>query len=134
MPAYNFMARFATLVESGEKRQTIRQTDKGAKPGDTAYLYTGQRTKQCRKLGEGRITAVLEILISRFDDGIFFARVMQINETQVWLVGKELDSLAIADGFSGGEEMVAWFEKQYGLPFFGYLHEWKLLDKPKETP
>ena len=126
MPAYNFMARFAPLVESGEKCQTIRQTDKGAKPGDTAYLYTGQRTKQCRKLGEGMILSVLPIKIARLSLGEPYAA------TTTYLVGDRLDDFSKADGFAGGEEMVAWFEKQYGLPFFGYLHQWELLDKPKE--
>lgn len=29
MPAYNFKQQFAPAVESGQKRQTIRQTTKG---------------------------------------------------------------------------------------------------------
>ena len=65
MPAYNFQARFAPLVESGQKRQTIRRTAKCAMPGATAYLYTGQRTEHCRKIGEGTITDVLRIEIGR---------------------------------------------------------------------
>jgi len=133
MPAYNFMERFAPLVESGEKRQTIRQTDKGAKPGDTAYLYTGQHTKQCRKLGEGLILSVLPIEIARLSLGEPYAAIGVMPST-TYLAGERLDYFSKADGFSGGEEMVAWFEKQYGLPFFGYLHEWKLLDKRKEKP
>lgn len=131
MPAYNFMARFAPLVESGEKRQTIRQTDKGAKPGDTAYLYTGQRTKQCRKLGEGLILSVLPIEIGKHACGEPYATVTD-GMKLMHIVHEDFYGLAIADGFANGEEMVAWFEARYGLPFLGYLHEWELLDKPKE--
>jgi hypothetical protein len=47
MPALDFQARFAPLVESGEKRQTIRKRRK--RPigvGQTLYLWTGQRLPQ----------------------------------------------------------------------------------------
>ena len=52
MPAYNFQKQFAPLVESGQKRQTIRAIGKRrhARPGESLQLYTGQRTKACRKL------------------------------------------------------------------------------------
>jgi hypothetical protein len=52
MPAYNFQKQFAPLVQSGEKRQTIRTLGKRshAQPGNKLQLYTGMRTKQCRKL------------------------------------------------------------------------------------
>lgn len=52
MPAYNFRKQFAPLVESGQKRQTIRTIGKRrhARAGEPLQLYTGQRTKACRKL------------------------------------------------------------------------------------
>ena len=49
MVAFSFKAQFADLVASGKKTQTIRQTAR-AKPGDRLQLYTGMRTKKCRKL------------------------------------------------------------------------------------
>lgn len=55
MPAINFKKQFAPAVESGEKRQTIRarrQDGRDPVAGQTLYLYTGIRTKGCRKLGE----------------------------------------------------------------------------------
>ena len=53
MPALNFQKQFVPLIESGEKRQTIRsQRKQPIKVGDLLYLYTGQRTKNCRKLAE----------------------------------------------------------------------------------
>ena len=55
MPAFNFKPQFAPLVESGKKTKTIRPTKRG-NVGDTAYLYTRQRTKNSRKLGEGVLT------------------------------------------------------------------------------
>lgn len=124
MPAYNFQKQFAPLVESGQKRQTIRQTAKGATRGATAYLYTGQRTAHCRKLGEGTITDVLPIEIGRHACSEPYASITEYDGKRTHLAHEQLDSLAKADGFSSGEEMAEWFAAQYGLPFTGYLHQW----------
>lgn len=124
MPACNFQSRFAPLVESGQKRQTIRQTAKGASRGATAYLYTGQRTANCRKLGEGTITDVLPIEIGRHACSEPYACITERDGKQTHLAHEHLDSLARADGFANGEEMAEWFAAQYGLPFTGYLHQW----------
>ena len=49
MPALNFQKQFAPLVESGEKRQTIRAHRKDkrlpAKPGDIIALHFPGRNK-----------------------------------------------------------------------------------------
>lgn len=123
MPAYNFKQQFAPLVESGDKTCTIRATDKGAKIGDTAYLYYGQRTKQCRKLGEGTITAVLPIVL-----WINKLIVPRISVAMSSTFSTDIDPNVIAkqDGFQTVEEMFSWFAKQYGLPFNGFLHQWAL--------
>lgn len=124
MPAYNFKERFAPLVESGEKRQTIRQTAKGARPGMTAFLFTGQRTNRCRKIGEGRIIDVRPIEIGRHACSEPYASILEHDGKRTHLVHEGLDALGRADGFANGEEMAEWFEDQYGLPFTGFLHEW----------
>lgn len=123
MPAYNFQKRFAPAVERGEKRQTIRRTMKGARPGAQAYLYTGQRTAYCRKLGEGMITGVLPIEIGRHGCGEPYACITEQGK-QALIVHGDLDALARDDGFEAAEEMVEWFAAQYGLPFTGFLHQW----------
>lgn len=123
MPAYNFQKRFAPAVERGEKRQTIRRTMKGAQPGARAYLYTGQRTAYCRKLGEGTITSVLPIEIGRHGCGEPYASITEDGKPS-HVVHGDLDALARLDGFQTGEEMVEWFAAQYGLPFTGFLHQW----------
>lgn len=128
MPAYNFKLRFASLVENGQKRQTIRQTAKGARRGVKAYLYTGQRTANCRKIGEGTITDVMPIEIGRLSCGEPYAEVTEHDGNLTHMVYEQLDSLARDDGFSNGEEMVEWFDTLYGLPFTGYMHKWALLN------
>lgn len=119
MPAYNYQERFAPLVESGEKTHTIRPTDKGARPGMTAYHYTGQRTKLCRKLGEGIITCVMPIKIGRSVFGGWYA-ISQMD----YIGGDDFDEFAKADGFTSGDDMAVWFSERYGLPFQGFLHQW----------
>jgi hypothetical protein len=119
MPALNFQARFASAVESGEKRQTIRKRRKDGrdpKPGDTLYLYTGMRTKACRKLGEAVCTRVQEVA---------FGRMVMGGQRGTWFQGPGyLKSIAKRDGFETKEEMLDWFEKTHGLPFEGLLIRW----------
>lgn len=118
MPALNFQPRFADMVESGQKRQTIRKTLRG-KVGDTVYLYTGQRTKNCRKLGEGRIVAIHEVSIHR---GVVFRDVVFLGDRL--LSAQDNNFLAAADGFADSAEMFDWFETVHGLPFDGFLYKW----------
>lgn len=116
MPAFNFQPTFADLVESGQKTQTIRKTLCG-KVGDPVYLYTGQRTKQCRKLGEGVVVDVAPVeIVSRP-----VIRVLMSSLDVLYM-----DSFARNDGFANAGEMFNWFSKQYGLPFEGWLYRWRL--------
>ncbi|WLT07808.1 hypothetical protein RAM19_06645 [Bartonella apihabitans] len=71
MVAYSFQNQFASFVANGLKRQTTRPMRKNrhAKIGDKLQLFTGLRTKECRKLltKEPICTAVdaIEIHLSR---------------------------------------------------------------------
>ena len=138
MPALNFQARFAPLVESGEKRQTIRayrKDDRDAQAGDTLYLYTGMRTKACRKLGEARCKGVTPVAINRSEKP-WRATKYIVYSYEIWtgagvaqqyrsrLSDRQVANFARADGFNNAKEMVAWFEKTHGLPFEGLLIRW----------
>ena len=116
MPAINFQPRFADLVESGKKLQTIRKTNR-FKIGDTVTLYTGQRTKQCRALGEGVIYGVQPIKLLPN---------LRIDISGCTLTLREADALAQADGFMCKADMLEWFKKMHGLPFDGWLIRWRL--------
>ncbi len=126
MPAYNFTKRFSPAVESGDKTQTIRATDKKALPGQAAHLFTGQRTKACRRLGLGTLISVSPIEIGRHACGEPYAVLNPSSLRPTHLVHFDLDRFAKADGFQTGEEMVEWFAAQYVLPFNGFLHIWKM--------
>ncbi len=116
MPALNFQKQFAPLVESGEKRQTIRAERKDgrmpAKPGDIIALYTGMRTKSCRKLADVECIAVDPIRIS-------YGYISVDSQIQ------DEHRLAVADGFDDVAAMRDWFNKTHGLPFSGLLIRWR---------
>lgn len=116
MVAFNFSPEFADAVASGAKCQTVRKTAR-AKKGDTLQLYTGQRTKSCRKLREAECLYVDYVHIA--PDGL------TVGDTEKH--HGNADAFAKRDGFENYAAMVAWFEKKYGSPHFvGYVHRWKV--------
>ncbi len=124
MPALNFKREFAAAVESGNKRQTIRAYRKDGrdpKRGNTLYLYTGMRTKACRKLGEARCTSVREIRFERNEYGDPIAWRPHKRDGIEYLND---DRIAKRDGFLNGFALVDWFERVHGLPFEGLLIRW----------
>ncbi len=126
MVAINFSAQFADAVESGAKLQTIRAPRKDGRlpaPGVALQLYTGMRSKSCRKLRDAVCTAVTPV---------------RIKGAEMWLDGKLLDvdahnrqaagsdgAFARRDGFDSYSDMAEWFRARYGLPFDGFVVEWK---------
>jgi len=117
MPTINFKKQFISLIESGKKKQTIRLLRKRKiKVGDPLYLYTGQRTKYCRKIREVICKSVDEIKINY--KGVY------INKKMTYYCLEHLDIFAILDGFTDWTEMIKWFEDTHGLPFEGILIKW----------
>jgi len=116
MPALSFLKKFAPLVESGIKRQTIRaQRKRPIRTGDKLYLYTGQRTSSCRKLAETIVQSAEHIVI----------------DTNSVVVGsdplstREIFELAQADGFKSKDDFMQYFKhSNQGLPFIGQLIKW----------
>lgn len=116
MVAFNFSPEFADAVASGAKCQTIRQT-KRAKKGDMLQLYTGQRTKKCRKLRDAECLYVDYVHLA--PDGITVGIADQHPGNS--------DAFARRDGFADYAAMHAWFKKKYGEDHFvGYVHRWKV--------
>ena len=118
MVAYSFKAQFAPLVETGIKRQTIRADRKRhARPGEALQLYTGMRTKACRKLltPDPICLSVEPVLIDE----------ARIRIGDHWLSENERNQLAIADGFANWGECFRFFRDVHGFPFRGVLIKWK---------
>lgn len=129
MSAYNFQAQFAPLVESGLKRQTIRAIGKRrhARPGEPVQLYTGMRTKACRKLliPDPICTDVLPISMRVIEAHGISARMVRVTIKDHDLTVTEKKQLARRDGFSSVAEMTDWFERVHGMPFEGLLIKWE---------
>ena len=126
MVAINFKKQFAGDVENGFKTQTIRQNAR-CKRGDALQLYTGQRTKQCRKLADAvckRVRKVKLCATEMFIDGNRLYAGSDYENEELY----EYDNdFANKDGFDTYMDMAAWFEDNYGaLPFEGYVIEWEL--------
>lgn len=125
MPLLGFIKEFAPSVELGleqpehpeAKRQTIRARRKDGrdpKAGDTLYLYTGLRTKSCRKLGEAKCLGASDILITGKH---VFLEGCHLNHD-------EMAALAKADGFQSLYAFHNFFRENHGLPFRGLLIKW----------
>ena len=116
---YNFKRRFVAAVETGAKTSTIRLFEKTAPPvkGDRLKLYTGMRTKDCRKLKEPFCSDCQPISITE----------KEIRLGNRCLTVAEEKQLAVADGFDSGAHLRVFFIQTYGLPLPGNPHwvSWK---------
>lgn len=117
MVAFSFSTEFVDAVSSGRKSQTIRQR-KRAKPGDRLQLYTGMRTKNCRKIVANDPVCTLVDYVSIRPD------YLTLGDTRKH--EGDADDFARRDGFENYAAMVKWFETKYGSPYFqGFVHVWK---------
>lgn len=120
MVAYNFQPRFAALVESGKKTQTIRRASRKrhAQPDEPVQLYTGQRTPQCRKLIDPDPTCVRVRPIAIYYPNRVLVENIPLSEF-------ELHQLAIADGFVDSAEFLSFFVQRDPV-FVGSIIEWQI--------
>ncbi len=96
MVAYSFNRAFVPQVEALTKVQTVRLPRKRhARPDEPLQLYTGMRTKNCRKLVDPDPTcvAVDEVIIDR-RSGCF-----ELVVNGIPLNGEQIEDFAKADGF-----------------------------------
>lgn len=116
MVAINFSAEHAGKVEAREKTQTIRRKSRCA-PGDKIQLYTGQRTKQCRKLVDDDPTC-LDVTYVAIRPGD-----LTLGNTSRF--PRDIDDFARLDGFADYEQMHRWFAERYKTEFFiGQVIRW----------
>ena len=120
MVAYTFQARFAAAVEAGEKAITIRTIGqrRHARIGERLQLYTGQRTRACRKLVDPDpvVTGVQPIT---FQGG---GRVWIKGHD--WLTDPEVKILARLDGFPSVADFLAFHEPPEGIRH-AVMIEWR---------
>lgn len=120
MVAYSFHKRFADLVAAGHKRQTIRAHRKRhARPGEPVQLYTGMRTRHCRKLIS---PDPICLSVASVDLDIEGARFKIAG--QPWYDMTE--AFALADGFQNIDAMLAFWRQNHGAEMFhGVMIQWE---------
>src|ERR1700721_2882466 len=105
MVAFNFQPQFVPLIVARTKTQTIRQRAR-AKPGDRLQLYTGQRTKACRKLLDPDPICTLVDYVGIRPEYLTLGNAKKH--------AGDADAFAVRDGFEGYDDMVVWFVDVYG--------------------
>lgn len=103
---------FIDKILSGEKRQTIRRASQkwaNVKAGDKLTLYTGLRTKECRKLGEAVVESITPITLQSVDDWVEAHTPLG----DFMLYYSDLEDLSGRDGFDGVRDFFLFFYNTY---------------------
>lgn len=130
MVALNFKAEFVAVIDGGEKCRTIRSVRKNGNPeaGKPLQLYTGMRSSACEKIRDATCTRVRPVTIDHMGV-ILDGRRLYAGDAPAFQGGVDPEhydgDFARADGFNSFPDMLEFFREQYGLPFSGYLIEWK---------
>ncbi len=125
-----FKPRFAELIRSGAKRQTIRPMPKRMpEAGDIidCRQWSGlpYRSKQIR-VGQYKVEEVGAVVIRSWSVALTF-----IDRRELMFAGSQkLRDFAQADGFDGWADMHEWFIENHDLPFHGILIKWRHLCGP----
>lgn len=145
MVAYSFQKQFAEPILSGQKLQTIRAPRKRhARPGETLQLFTGMRTRHCKKIAEKKCVAVLPVVIMfdlfngrvfvhkdypfKTEDNLWRMDCQIIEENHYYLQANKED-FARRDGFESWDHMAAFWAQHHGMGkpndyFVGVLIGW----------
>lgn len=123
MAAYNFQKQFVPLIESGQKRSTIRKRRKNGylpRQGDVLRLYQGMRTKSCKLIREVAVEAVVPITVNAANG---CADVILNGDR---MTNEQVHALATSDGFKGIREFADFFNYKYGPALQAYLIRWQV--------
>lgn len=127
MPAFNFNKAFAYQLADGSKISTIRKTKRGS-VGQTAYLFIGQRTAKCRRVGASKLVQVRPVqMYLDINDRFCVDITSPTSGCSVQLGQDSMELLAREEGFVNPSAMRDWFEANLGLPFNGWQHVWEPL-------
>lgn len=104
MPAYDFQEQFVPMILDGSKPHTIRRRRKNpTKPGDRLTLYTGMRTKRCRKIMDAECASVIPVKIYPQSGRVVLdGRMLSLNDTL---------HFAVRDGFANHMDFFEFFRR-----------------------
>ncbi|MHC1700325.1 MAG: hypothetical protein AB9900_05000 [Humidesulfovibrio sp.] len=124
-----FDDRFADLVESGAKTQTIRRLhDELPRPGDRLQLCRAHSAPVLFTILNAVCTSVQPLRI--YKDRPTWTAVELDGE---YLILTHIRDLALADGFARTMDFLRYFERK-GLPFEGVLIKWAARPEHPHTP
>lgn len=123
-----FQPRFAELVESKVKRQTIRKMPvRMPRIGDilSAREWTGKpyRSKQ-RELLRTPFVGIYGVHLNSVSLSMFNLAGEHPRAISFCQSRSSRDCFARWDGFESWADLVEWFETIHALPFEGILHTW----------
>ena len=78
------------------------------------YLFSGQRTKYCLRLGKVICRKTEELVIEEKSPGIY-----KIIINDAILSDEAAQNVALEDGFASFKEMIQWFSKTHEFQFVG---------------
>lgn len=125
MSAWNFKPVFVPSILDGTKRTTIRayRVDKrDPKEGDLVPIFTGMRTKQCRRLGTARVLELCPIIIEAGTVKLTYTDSRDVFCWRKPVEEAELTKIALADGFAS----LAAFWSFFKAPLHGALYRFEL--------
>jgi hypothetical protein len=100
MVAYSFAPQFVAPIEARTKLQTVRgHRPRHARVGEPIQLYTGMRTKQCRKLIDPDPTCIRVWDIRIAVDAAERCLIGAITLDGALLTRDEMEAFAQSDGF-----------------------------------
>lgn len=105
MVAYSFRPQFIDPIQSREKLQTVRgHRPRHARPGELVQLYTGMRTKHCRKIVEADPTCLTVLPIQIFVDALWPRLITGIAVDGAALTDLQIEEFALQDGFRSNDQ------------------------------
>jgi hypothetical protein len=115
MVAYNFQQQFAERIADGSKTHTIRRNGKRrhARPGERLQLYTGMRTRSCRKIIADPLC--IRVAAIWIEMGVRGIASIEIDDAAI----EDLDAFAKSDGFADLAAMSQFWRDFHGLDAFG---------------
>lgn len=123
MALLNFHSSFAPLVESRQKRQTIRARRKcPVEIGERLHLYTGCRTKVARRLIEPQVCLLAVPIRMRWKYGRYRSFECVINGRKQTV--SEIQQIALNDGFPNLEAFKGYFLPDGVTEFIGQFITW----------
>lgn len=122
--AYSFKKHFAEDILSGRKKQTIRAHRKRhARPGEHLQLFTGMRTKHCKKVLEPDPVCVAVTNIRIRVPSSFEPCAVTMSGNTFYVD----DEFARLDGFASSEEFTRFWFENHGTGYFeGVLIAWEM--------